>query len=154
MKNRRIVIIAIVLAIIAFGTAICIMWKSITSYNTALVANWEISIPYKAHYTEIYSKDSGPSFHGDGFRYHIFSYKDHSYVEEMLDWGSDEKETYFDGNYSTAVTAWLDKIDVPAEYRPRYSSCLFWYDSKNDHSEIIVLWDKDSSVIYVVESFM
>ena len=31
MKNRRIVILAIVLAIIAVGTAICIMWKSITS---------------------------------------------------------------------------------------------------------------------------
>ena len=86
------------------------MWRYFTNYNTLLEANWKISIPSKSHYSEIYSKDSGSSFHGDGIRYHVFSCKDHSYVAEMLDWESDEKETIYYGNYSDAVNVWLDKI--------------------------------------------
>lgn len=140
--------------IIVLGATMFFMWKHFTNYNTTLEANWEISIPSKAHYSEIYSKDSGSSFHGDGIRYHIFSYKDHFCVGEMLEWESDEKETIFYGNYSNTVNAWLDTIDVPSEYRPYYSECLFWYNSQDDNSEIIILWDKGNSTIYVVESFL
>ena len=156
MKNKKRLILCLAISlviIIVLGAAMLFMWKHFANYNTALKANWEISIPYKAHYSEIYSKDSGPSFLGDGIRYHIFSYKDHSYVGEMFVWGSDEQETIFNGNYSDAVNEWLDTIEVPAECRPDYSECLYWYNSKTDHSEIIILWDKGNSTIYVVESF-
>ena len=155
MKNKKSIILSISLAIImVLGAIIFFMWRYFTNYNTSLEANWKISIPSKSHYSEIYSKDLGPSFHGDGIRYHIFSYKDHSYVAEMLDWESNEKETIYYGNYSDTVNVWLDKIEVPVEYRPNYSECFFWYNSKNDNSEIIILWDKENSTIYVVESFL
>ena len=155
MKSKKRKILSIVLVIIIVVSAIMFfMWKHLTNYNTTLEANWEISIPSKASYSEIYSKDSGPSFHGDGIRYHIFSYKDHSYVKEMLEWKSDEKDTIFYGNYSNTVNVWLDTIAVPYEYRPDYSECMFWYDSQDDNSEIIILWDKENSYLYVVESFL
>ncbi len=155
MKSKKRNILSIVLVIIIVLSAIMFfMWKHLTNYNTILEANWEISIPSKASYSEIYSKDSGPSFHGDGIRYHIFLYKDHSYVEEMLEWESDEKDTIFYGNYSNTVNVWLDTIDVPSEYRPDYSECMFWYNSQDDNSEIIILWDKENSHLYVVESFL
>ena len=154
MKNKKRSILTITFVIIVLGAAMALIWKYLADYNTALKANWEISIPSKARYTEIYSKDSGPSFLGDGFRYHVFSYKDHAYVEEMLDWESDEKQTIFHGNYTDAVNAWLDTIEVPAEYRPDDSTCLLWYNSENDNSEIIVLWDRKNSTIYVAESFL
>ena len=152
--NKKRIILSIVLIIIVLGSAMFFVWKHLADYNTALKANWEISLPSKAHYSEIYSKDSGPSFLGDGFRYHIFSYKDHAYVGEMFEWESDERETIFNGNYSDTVNVWLDTIEVPAEYRPDYSECLFWYNSQNDNSEIIILWDKGNSTIYVAESFL
>lgn len=155
MKSKKRKILSIVLVIIIVVSAIMFfMWKHLTNYNTTLEVNWEISIPSKASYSEIYSKDSGPSFHGDGIRYHIFSYKDHSYVKEMLEWKSDEKDTIYYDNYSNTVNVWLDTIDVPSEYRPDYSECMFWYDSQDDNSEIIILWDKENSYLYVVESFL
>ena len=154
MKTGKKLILSILSVIIVLGAAMLLAGKYLSDYNTALKANWEISIPSKARYSEIYTKDSGPSFLGDGIRYHVFSYKENAYAEEMLDWEADEKESIFHGNYSDTVNAWLDAIEVPAEYRPNCSQCLFWYDSRNDNSEIIILWDAENSTIYVVESFM
>jgi len=154
MTKKRIILSIASTFILVFGGAMLFMWNHLADYNTTLEANWEISIPSKARYSEIYSKNAVPSFHGDGIRYHIFSYKDHSCVGEMLDWESDERETFFYDNYSNTVNVWLETIDVPSEYRPNCSDCLFWYDSQADHSEIIILWDKGKNALYVVESFL
>ena len=155
MKNKKRMILSIVICVIlVLGAATFCMWKYLNNYNTALQANWKISIPAKAHYSETYRKDSGPSFLGDGIRYHIFSYKNHTYVEEMLDWGPDGGKTIFYGSYSDTVNVWLDAIEVPANYRPDYANCQFWYQSKNDSSEIIILWNKETCTLYVVESFL
>lgn len=154
MKSKKQILSIVLVCIIVLSVAMLLMWKHLTNYNITLEVNWQISIPSKAHYSETYSKDSGSSFHGDGIRYHIFSYKDHSYVGEMLEWESDDKETIYYSNYSNTVNVWLDTIDVPSEYRPDYSECLFWYNSQDDNSEIIILWDRGNRTIYVVESFL
>ena len=154
MKNRKRFFLSIaVICIIVLCAALLLLWKHLANYNTVLEANWEISIPAKAHYSEIYSNSSS-SFHGDGIRYHVFSYKDDSYVGEMLDWESDEKETFFYDNYSDTVNIWLDEINVSSKYRPNYSDCLFWYSSQDDYSEIIILWNKRKNAIYVAETFL
>ncbi|EJW89449.1 hypothetical protein, secreted, partial [gut metagenome] len=76
MKIKKRSILSIVLVITIVLSAIMFFsWKHLTNYNTMLEVNWEISIPSKSSYSEIYSKDSGSSFHGDGIRYHIFLYK-------------------------------------------------------------------------------
>lgn len=152
MVKKRLSIVLVCVIVLSAG--MFLMRNLLSDYNATLEANWGISIPSKSHYSEIYSKDDGPSFHGDGIRYHIFSYKDYSYVENMFEWEADEKETNFYENYSNTVNEWLDEIDVPSEYRPDYSKCLFWYNSKDDNSEIIILWDKDDNSLYVVESFL
>ena len=154
MKSKKRIVTIVLICIIVLGGSMFYIWKHFTNYNTALKANWEISIPYQAQFTEIYKKDSGSSFHGDGIRYHVFTYKDSTYISQMLDWESEEKETIFYGNYSNAVNALLDTIDVPSEYRSNCTNCLFWYNSHDDNSEIIILWDKDNYTIYVVESFL
>lgn len=147
-------ILIAILCIVVLGIATIGIWKHFTAYNTTLQANWEISIPSKAHYSETYSKDLGGGFHGDGIRYHIFSYKDLTPISEMLSWETDEENSLFYGRYSNAVNTWLDEIDVPLEYRPDYSACLYWHDTRNDNSEIIILWNKGNNTIYVVESFL
>lgn len=154
MKRKKRIVTIILICIIVLGVSMFYMWKHFTNYNTTLEANWKISIPSKAQFTEIYKKDSGSTFHGDGIRYHVFTYKDSTYITQMLDWESEEKETIFYGNYSNAVNALLDTIDVPSEYRPNCSNCLFWYNSHDDNSEIIILWDKENYTIYIVESFL
>lgn len=125
-----------------------------TDYSKTLSLNWGISLPAEAHYSEIYGKKSDTGFHGDGVRYHIFSYKEESTVNDMLFWQSEESETEYCDCYSNAVDGWLDKIDVPSEERPNYEKCLYWYKAQEDGSEIIVLCDKNKSVLYIAESFI
>ena len=154
MNKQKIILSIASTCILILGGAMLFMWNHLADYNTTLETNWGISIPSKARYSEIYSKNSDPSFHGDGLRYHVFSCKDQSCVGEMLDWERDERETIFYDNYSNTVNVWLETIDVPSEYQPDCSDCLFWYNSQDDHSEIIILWAKENNTLYVVESFL
>ncbi len=125
-----------------------------TDYAKTLSLNWGLSLPAEANYSEIYSKNADTGFHGDGVRYHIFSYREETAVNDMLFWQSYEKETKYHDCYSNAVNDWLDEIDVPPEERPNYNKCLYWYNTQEDGSEIIVLCDKNKSVLYIAESFI
>lgn len=143
-----------ILCVVVLGIAMAGVWKHFTDYNTTLQANWGISIPSKAHYAETYSKDSGASFHGDGIRLHTFSYKDQALISEWFSWKTDGEDSSFYKHCSNDVNAWLGEIDVPSEYRPDYSACSYWYDSHEDNSEIVILWNKEKKTIYVAESFL
>ena len=104
MNKRKIVVISIVtviVIIIVIGLALA--WNHFNDYSTTLKANWGFSLPSKAHYSEVYSKDSGASFHGDGIRYHIFSYKEEQPVTEIFDWSNDEEKTIFNSSYQEAI---------------------------------------------------
>lgn len=70
MIKKRLSIVLVCVIVLCAG--MFLMRNLLSDYNTTLEANWGISIPSKSHYSEIYSKDDGPSFHGDGIRYHIF----------------------------------------------------------------------------------
>ena len=155
MKNKKIVIIlAIALIVTAVFSRLGYAWNHFNDYSTTLNANWGFTLPSKSHYSEVYSKDSGASFHGDGIRYHIFSYKEVISISEMFDWSDTEEKTIFNSSYQDAVTEWLNSINVPAEELPNYSECLYWYESQDDNSEIIVLWDSSRNSIYIAESFL
>lgn len=130
------------------------VWHHMNDYSTVLNANWGFKLPSKSQYSEVYSKDSGAGSHGDGIRYHIFSCKDDKPISEMFDWSATEEKTIFSSSYQDAVTEWLSEIDVSAEDAPDYSKCLYWYDSKDDNSEIIVLWDSSKNRVYIAESFL
>ena len=124
------------------------------SYSHTMKINWGISLPVKALCTEVYEKDSGSSFHGDGIRYHVFSYKYEDYIDLMFAWSHTEFNTIFHGSYSEAATEWLDEIDVPDDQRPNYENCCYWYKSQEDNSELIIFWDNSTNLLYVVESFL
>ena len=82
MKKKKILLVIIV----ALVTAWTIFQSIIPSYSSVLEANWDIKLPVKAFCKEVYSEDAGPSFHGDGIRYHVFSYVKSSEIEKMLPW--------------------------------------------------------------------
>ena len=104
LKKRKWLIAAAILLVLAVVS----VSKLLPSYSSTLEANWGISLPWKARLIEVYEKDSGSSFHGDGIRYHVFSYKYEDYIDLMFAWIPTENKTKTHGNYSEAATEWLD----------------------------------------------
>ena len=151
MKKKVISIITIILiCAIAFG----ILRHLNSNYSMVLKMNWGFQMPVKSKCIEIYEQDTGDSFHGDGKRYHVFSYKYEDGVEAMFTWSSEEKKTIYHSCYSDAVNEWMDEINVSDEQYPDFSQCLWWYDNQEDNSEIIVMWDSQEKKVYIAESFM
>ena len=150
MKKRALTI-AVILIVILTGIGIL---KLFPSYASTIKSNWDISLPIKAVLTETYEKDSGASFHGDGVRYHVFSYKYEDYIDLMFAWTPNEHKTNFYPTTREAAEAWLDEIDVPADERPDYSKCYSWSKSQDDNSEIIIFWDNELNKLFIVENFI
>ena len=147
-------LLILISAVLVLGIAFWVIWNLGSDYTKTLQVNWDFEIPNEAKYSQSYTKDSGSSFNGDGTRYHIFNYENEEYIKNLFAWMSEEKATIFSSSFSEATTSWLKEIDVPAEYYPDYNKCLFWYQTQEDNSELIICWDKDTKSLYIIESFM
>lgn len=148
-KKKWLIVILIIIGLIGIGIS-----RIFPSYSSVLKANWGISLPVKAFLSEEYEKDAGVSFHGDGVRYHVFSYKYEDYIDLMFAWPPTEYPTNYYSTTSEAAEAWLDEIDVPNDKRPYYSYCSSWHKSKDDNSEIIFFWNSEMNLLYIVENFI
>lgn len=151
MKKKLIILVGvvIVLSIVFLG-----LWNMSSDYSKTLQANWDFKIPNEAKYSQSYTKDSGSSFNGDGIRYHIFNYENEEYIENLFAWMSEEKDTIFSSSFTEATTSWLKEIEVPVEYYPNYTNCVYWYQTQEDNSELIICWDKGIKCLYIIESFL
>ncbi len=128
----------------------------LTDYAHVLKQNWGISLPFKSLYKEVYEKDSGASFQGDGVRYHVFSYRYEDDIDLMFVWRGVEDATVYYDSYSQAAAAWLDEIDVPKDKRPDMTNknLSYWYKTKDDHDELLFIRDSERNLIYILESFI
>ena len=151
MRKKRVIL---VLAACALVVAISLCWKVFSDYSRVIKVNWGISLPWKARLAEVYQKDTGPSFHGDGVRYHVYSYKYEDYIDLMFAWPPTEYSTNHYAATSEAAEVWLDEIGVPAEERPNYEKCCSWHKSQEDNSEIIFFWDSEQNRLYIIENFI
>ena len=151
MKKKRILLVVLVTLI-----SVWTIYKSIVpSYASVLEANWGVELPIKALCKEVYKADTGPSFHGDGIRYHVFTYRYGDYIDLMFAWsGNLENETLFYQSYSEASDIWLDELDIPMEQYPDYDACFCWYKSEHDNSEIIIFWNPEINRLYIVENII
>ena len=151
MKKKRILLVVLVTLI-----SVWTIYKSIVpSYASVLEANWGVELPIKALCKEVYNADTGPSFHGDGIRYHVFTYRYEDYIDLMFAWsGNLENETLFYQSYSEASDIWLDELDIPMEQHPDYDACFCWYKSEHDNSEIIIFWNPEINRLYIVENII
>ena len=151
MKKKRILLVVLVTLI-----SVWTIYKSIVpSYASVLEANWGVELPIKALCKEVYKADTGPSFHGDGIRYHVFTYRYEDYIDLMFAWsGNLENETLFYQSYSEASDIWLDELDIPMEQYPDYDICFCWYKSEHDNSEIIIFWNPEINRLYIVENII
>ena len=150
MKKKAVLTVTILMVLIV----VVGITRLFPSYASTIKSNWDISLPIKAVLTETYEKDSGASFHGDGIRYHVFSYKYEDYIDLMFAWTPNEHKTNFYPTTREAAEVWLNEIDVPADERPDYSKCYFWSKSQEDNSEIIFLWDNELNKLYIIENFI
>lgn len=147
MKRKSALMIAILLPAVIVSLSAC-------GYSAILMANWGFSLPNGAGCSEIYSSDSGSSPHGDGVRYHIFSYESEDPIEEMFAWSSAESEMVYHASYSEAVEEWLGRIAVPDEHWPDIAECVYHYEREDYNDEIIIFWNSDVNRLYVLESFL
>ena len=151
MKKKRILLVVLVTLI-----SVWTIYKSIVpSYASVLQDNWGVELPIKALCKEVYKADTGPSFHGDGIRYHVFSYRYEDYIDLMFAWsGNLENKTLFYRSYSEASDIWLDELDIPEEQYPDYDACFCWYKSEHDNSEILIFWNPEINRLYIVENII
>ena len=64
-----------------------------------------------------------------------------------------EDVTVFGESYSEAAENWLAEICVEDEWHPDYENCLYWYRSQEDNSQLLIFWDREKNLLYILESF-
>ena len=151
MKRLKLCLLAL---IICFGLCGCegIGFTSIRRYADCMNRNWHLNLPETD--VEIYVKDSGASFTGDGIRYHILQYDEESadIILKSFDWEASE----LNSELADKMEEWLDSIDVPLEDRPKQNewkhTTLLRKECNSDH--LIMFFDEDTNQLYVVEYFL
>ncbi|WP_434655322.1 hypothetical protein [Thermoanaerobacterium thermosaccharolyticum] len=143
MRKASIFLISILLVIALFGGFI---YKTMNkSYTEIIDMNWSIKLSNS--YKEVYSVDSGPSFHGDGERYHIFNYKNNDDIELSLKWKDDKNVAI-----ESAIKHVLNTLSVPEKYMPNFKSKYKYYlKRKEDSSVIYLIFVPDTKRLYVIE---
>lgn len=118
-------------------------------YTAVVALNWGLALPES--WEEIYTADSGPSFHGDGTRYHVLQYAVGSGIESALLWQAPP----VDAAEAEAMEALLDSLDVPDRLRPDPDSCR-WHiaaDPSDSRNHLYLLFDSSTLELYILESF-
>lgn len=148
-RGRRIIITACVIVICI---CIAILLQPLYRYSRTVYTNWKYDLPVT--YREVYEY-SEPSFHGDGYRYHVFQYwKSKKAIEQLYTRESaDKSEKELDSDI-TIISEWLDEMDVPENVRPDYKECLWQSAKQEDGSVIYLLWNPKTFTLYIAESFM
>ncbi|MBP3684587.1 MAG: hypothetical protein J6J12_06455 [Oscillospiraceae bacterium] len=131
-----------------------LLFPGSSDYLSVIEANWELSFPENAGWVLAYQTDSGPSPHGDGWRYHVYHYGQENAVAAMLPWSRDTGTTVFSESYADACESWLDEISVPADWRPDYESCQVYYAVQKDNSQLLIWWNPSDMRISVAEFFI
>lgn len=150
MKKKRMLL----LIVVAIVSAWLIYRAIVPSYSSVLEVNWGVELPVQALCKEVYEQDTGPSFHGDGIRYHVFSYRYEDYIDLMFAWRGSESNTLFYDTYSEAVEIWLNELDVPRQQYPNYNACFYWYQRAKDNSELIIFWNPEINRLYILENIL
>lgn len=142
--GRTLSIITAITIVMILSTAIIVREES--RYYHTVNMNWKINLPRE--YEEIYYTDSGPSFHGDGERYSVFKYETLNEINNVVEWR--EKN-----NIEPFVMSILGRLEVPKEYYPDFNDDFrYYYEMKEDRSEIYIILNSRLKKVYIVENFL
>lgn len=146
MKKLLISITIILFAILLIGAFVYANFNK--PYSEIINMNWSIKLP--KDYKEIYSTDSGPSFHGDGTRYHIFQYSSSNDIDRALDWANDKN-----AEMESKVTEILKRLIIPIEYAPDFQNQYRYFITvKKGPSTIYFIFVPTSKKLYIIEDIL
>ena len=141
MKKSNLLFLCISLVLILTGC----------SFNSfTLERNWSLELPKDLH--ETYHKDTGSSFHGDGTFYTIYQINDTDSIESLVDWTDVSSPTRLTDSYEDFVTHCLDELDVPSDERINLEQCQYYYQVKEDGSELLLVYNPETDYLYVIEN--
>lgn len=121
---------------------ICILSGCVSS-AILLERNWNIDLP--SDIEEIYYTDSGASFHGDGYRYSIFSCKKPEVIWE------NEKPEF---NYKELLNDVYRELSVPEEKRVKLFEGSYYYQIADDGSKLLLIYDNECMKLYSIEEIL
>ena len=148
MWKRNIVLILSGFSLVIFIAIVGIVELTFIGkgYSEILKANWDIKLP--KGYEEVYEKVSGPSFLGDGERYHIFRYKHAERANHYIDWEKGNSVVV-----ETEVGEVLNSLDIPEEMMPDLTEEYKYYMKRDsDSSKLYLILNEAKQEIYIVEN--
>lgn len=146
MSRKKTIFILIFILLLCIGVFFSYKFiKEKNTYSSTIQANWEVELPLE--YKEIYSIDSGPSFLGDGKRYHIYEYANRDEIEEVLNWQSGKNIIM-----ESSVISILKDLKVPDEYIPKLESDYkYYFKAESDSSMLYIVFSEEANRVYIVE---
>ena len=117
------------------------------TYLHIIRLNWEVDLP--AGCAQLYERDTGPSFHGDGVRYHVFAY--HRTPKLTDDWRAEPlTETQ-----RQQVKDLISKLQVDGADAPDFDRVTHTLTRRQrDNSTLYMLYMADDQSLYVIEHFI
>lgn len=141
MKKSNLLFLCISLVLILTGC----------SFNSfTLERNWSLELPKDLH--ETYHKDTGSSFHGDGIFYTIYQINDVDSIESLVDWTDVSSPTRLTDSYEDFATQCLDELDISSDKRINLEQCRYYYQVKEDGSELLLVYNPETDYLYVIEN--
>lgn len=140
--GKLVSVVAVITVIMIISSLI--ITKEHNRYHHIINSNWELNLP--RNYEEIYYKDSGPSFNGDGERYSIFQYENLDEINNAIEWK--DKNSSIEIN----IVSVLRGLEVSEEYYPDFKTNFkYYYYMKEDNSKIYIILDTNLNKVYTVE---
>lgn len=112
--------------------------------------NWDLELPKDLH--EVYHKDTGSSFHGDGTFYTIYQINNTDSIESLVDWSDVSSPTRLTDSYDDFATQCLDELNIPSDERINLEQCQYYYQVKDDGSELLLVYNLETDYLYVIEN--
>ena len=140
---------ALLPAVLLLGALLPSLIGDAGGYAWTVNANWELDLPMED--ACLYEADDGPSFHGDGLRYHVLEYADTAGLEAAL-----ETQTEALASLPAGAEAILDGLSVPADWRPDPAACRGFTapHPTDERNELYLLLAPDGARLYVLESLL
>lgn len=147
--RRKMVGISLLLLVLLAAVSVSLTLLFSGGYERIIGLNWDLDLPRSSGC--LYEADSGESFQGDGFRYHVLEYAPGSGLAAALEEQTEERAPAECG----AAFIW-DGLSVPTDWRPDPAQCRCFTkahptDSRNT---LWLLLSPDGTRLYAAESFL
>lgn len=143
-KSFKYALVSLLVALIVGGL---IFAYSNRRYMHTIRINWSINLPDSNK--EIYSKNWGMDWMGDGESYHVFQYHDNKIIIKSLDWNEGSNISM-----ESEVLKLIDTLGVSKEYIPDFQDSYKYFTKiKTDgYSTIYLIYFEDTKKLYVIEN--